>query len=70
MSKGSSGSRRWISRRAIDTRPIVPMFDDNLPLWVRVLEAIAPLGCFAVAGFTIALVVYAWATDLFAGHLQ
>lgn len=68
MSKGDSGSRRWIERRAIDTRPIVSEFD--VPRWQRALEQIAPWGCAGVAAATAAIAAYAWATDLFAGHLQ
>lgn len=68
--KGSSGSRRWIQHRPSDKRPIVGMYDDNIPAWLRFLERIAPAGCVALGGFVIALAAYAWAVDLFAGHIR
>lgn len=67
-SKGSSGSRRWIERRPIDTRPIVGLHDDNLPAWLKVLERVAPWGCFAVLAVTLALTAYIFGADWIAGH--
>lgn len=68
--KGSSGSRRWIQHRPVDKRPIVGMYDEPLPAWLRFLETIAPAGCVALASLVLALAAYAWAVDLFAGHIR
>jgi hypothetical protein len=69
MTKGSSGSRRWIRRRPIDTRPIVGMYEANSPDWLELLEQISPWTCGVLAVLTAAIAAAAWATDLFAGHL-
>lgn len=65
--KGSSGSRRWIKRRPIDTRPIVGMYDP--PRWLQILERIAPEGCIIIAIVTLAIAAYAFGVDRLAGHL-
>jgi hypothetical protein len=67
--KGSSGSRRWITRRPIDTRPIVGMYGPT-PKWLRRLESVAPWGCYTIAALTIALAAYAFGADWLAGHLR
>lgn len=65
--KGSSGSRRWIPRRPIDTRPIVGLYDHQPR---SKLEAIAPIACYVMAAAALLLAGYAWAADLGAGHIQ
>jgi hypothetical protein len=67
MAKGSSGSRRWIARQAIDTRPIVGLH--QTPRWILLLEQLAPIGCAAIAIVCLLLGAYAYATDYGAGHL-
>lgn len=67
--KGSSGSRRWIERRAIDTRPIHSIDYDQVPTWLRLLEAFAPFGCLIFMGAALGVAAYAFAVDYFAGHL-
>lgn len=66
--KGSSGSRRWIARQSVDTRPIISDYD--VPRWQRRLEAIAPIGCYAVAGATLLMAAMIWGADLLAGHIR
>lgn len=66
-SKGSSGSRRWITRQPIDRRPIVGMYD--VPRWLELLEQFAPTGCLICAGLALAIGAYAFVVDYFAGHL-
>lgn len=66
--KGSSGSRRWIERRPIDSRPIVSEYD--VSPWQLRLEAIAPAGCYVLAAVTIGVAAFAWGADLIAGHLR
>lgn len=66
--KGNSGSRRWIERRPIDSRPIVSEYD--VPRWQRELERIAPLGCYCMAGLTLGIAALAWGVDLIAGHIR
>jgi hypothetical protein len=41
----------------------------DIPAWLRILEAIAPWGCFVTAGAVLAIVGYMFAADWWAGHL-
>lgn len=66
-SKGSGGARRWITRRPIDSRPIIGLY--HTPGWILFLERHAWIVCIAIGLFSLALAAYAYATDYSAGHL-
>jgi hypothetical protein len=41
----------------------------NVPAWLVLLERVAPIGCFTIAAFSLALAAYAFGADYLAGHI-